>query len=171
MRHQMQVLTGRRVRCLPTRSAVPRCCGPSAVPPSKSRVRRAGRRSVPSGGECVRVARCHGLVVAVLSFANPGESGYPEPYGKIWLTTKSGASFRLWTQGYHRTVPSISRFSNALDLPFTAADIASINVIADEEDSGNADDNLARGAKPFTGNGTCTCTTGDGSVTVDLTIT
>lgn len=45
-------LTSRRVPCTPTRSAAPRCCGPSGVPPSRSRGRRPGRRSVPSGCAC-----------------------------------------------------------------------------------------------------------------------
>lgn len=46
------VLTSRRGRFPPTRWAGPRCCVPSAVPPSTSRALRPRRRSVPSGRAC-----------------------------------------------------------------------------------------------------------------------
>ncbi|MGI5467047.1 hypothetical protein [Streptomyces sp. CA-132043] len=39
-----------------------------------------------------------------------------------------------------------------------------------DEDDPFYDDILARASKPFTGNGTYTWTTGDGSVAIDLTI-
>lgn len=105
-----------------------------------------------------------------ITFSNPGESGVPEPYGKIWLVTKDGATYRLWTQVNH-SVPSTSSATIDLDLPFGADQVIEIAAHVDESDSGNGDDYLARGTTPFTGNGTYTLGSDDGKITVELTIT
>ncbi|MFE0172377.1 hemopexin repeat-containing protein [Streptomyces sp. NPDC059002] len=108
-----------------------------------------------------------------VTFSNPGDDGgTPEPYGKIWLQTKDGTEFRLWTQ---RNVagdaaPTRGRFTNAIDLPFGAEDIATVHANVDEDDTWNGDDYLARGSKPFTGDGTYTLTSDDGSVAIELTV-
>ncbi|MEU8762283.1 hemopexin repeat-containing protein [Streptomyces sp. NPDC048659] len=109
-----------------------------------------------------------------LTFANPGDDGgVPEPYGKVWLQTKDGTQFRLWTQRNNSNgeAPTLATFTNAIDLPFPAADIATVNAYVDEDDTWNGDDYLARGSKPFTGNGSYVLNAVDGSVTVQLTIT
>ncbi|MBP2405878.1 Hemopexin [Streptomyces netropsis] len=123
----------------------------------------ATAESLPSHPTVVAHADC------TFTFSNPGE-GEPEPYGKIWLKTKSGNGFRLWTQA-NASVPTVTTASLSVDLPFSAADITEVCATVDESDFGNGDDYLARGSKPFTGNGTYTLTADDGSVTVSLTIT
>ncbi|QDQ09963.1 hemopexin repeat-containing protein [Streptomyces spectabilis] len=101
-----------------------------------------------------------------IAFANPGESEDPEPRGKVWLQTEDGTPFRLWTQRKVRNdAPARTLFANAIDLPFGVGDIATVHAEVDE-----ADGRLARGSKPFTGNGTYTLASTDGSVTIELTI-
>ncbi|WP_030669674.1 hemopexin repeat-containing protein [Streptomyces sp. NRRL B-1347] len=101
-----------------------------------------------------------------LAFAHPGERADPEPEGKVWLRTKDGAQFRLWTQRKVRNeAPARTLFANAVDLPFSADDIAAVHADVDEGDG-----RLARGSVPFTGNGTYTLASTEGSVTVELTV-
>ena len=106
-----------------------------------------------------------------ISFNNPGEDN-PNPYGSISLNTKDGRHFRIWTQqNQGNSTPARSSAAPSMNLPFTAADIASIGFWVDEYDLLSGDDYLARSSKHFTGNGSYTVTADDGSVTVDVTIT
>jgi hypothetical protein len=106
-----------------------------------------------------------------ITFSNADESD-PEPYGQIWLETKDGRRFRIWTQQYLGNVtPTRLRSAPSMDLPFAATDIASVHANVDEYDIVGANDHLAQGSKAFNGNGSYSIASADGSVTIDLTIT
>ncbi|MGV9884654.1 hemopexin repeat-containing protein [Streptomyces sp. NPDC003006] len=125
----------------------------------------AAAEDLPRHQPAVAQASC------TFTFSNPGEAD-PDPYGSIWLKTKDGTIFRLWTQAnLGNSTPLRRTLTNSISLPFGADDITEVCAHVDEYDMGNGDDYLARGSQPFTGNGTYTLTSEDGSVTVELTLT
>lgn len=110
-------------------------------------------------------------VVFSIEFANPGESGDPEPYGAVVLRLADQDRL-LWHQGRTEQIPSRWRYPTTgaaqEEVSFTEDAVLEVCAYVSERDA-DSDDQLADGCLPYRGHYEPYVINGeDGHVTVNI---